>query len=226
MAEIRERTAGQSRPPRSPRSPRERAAAPDSAERIQRVQGVSQGVAIVATTGMEFALLGLIRARPMHAYELSQQLANGEALGRVWRLKQSHLYALLGKLEAAGYLTGTTEPQGTRPPRRVLRLTPGGEAAFAAWAASPVRHGRDFRLEFLAKLFFAEHEGAAGVADLVARQRTECDGWLAQLHAQAALLGSSQRFDRLVVEFRISQIEAIRSWLDQCSRTSVDSLAT
>ncbi len=181
-----------------------------------------QGVA----TGMEYALLGLVRAQPMHAYELSQQLARGEALGRVWRLKQSHLYALLSKLEAAGYLAGTTEPQGTRPPRRMLHLTPAGEAAFAAWAASPVRHGRDFRLEFLAKLFFAEREGPTGVATLVARQRTECDGWLAQLHAQAALLGPSQRFDRLVVEFRISQIEAIRSWLDQCSRAPANPPAT
>src|SRR5690242_18868036 len=104
-----------------------------------------------AIEGMEHALLGLVRSRPMHAYEMYQQLMrapDGQALGRVWRLKQSHLYALLAKLEAAGYIAATTEPQGTRPPRRMLRLAPAGETAFAEWVVTPVRHGRDFRLEF------------------------------------------------------------------------------
>src|SRR5258706_15088282 len=98
MAEIQERAAGQSLPPRSRRSPREHTGAPD---RIESAQGMRHGADTGVVTGMEYALLGLIRARPMHAYELSQQLASGEALGRVWRLKQSHLYALLSKLEAA-----------------------------------------------------------------------------------------------------------------------------
>jgi PadR family transcriptional regulator AphA len=80
-----------------------------------------------------------------------------------------------------------------------------------------VLHGRDFRLEFLAKLFFAERAGPAAVADLIARQRAECDGWLARLRAQAEELDSIQRFDRLVLQFRISQIEAIIGWLDQCA---------
>jgi PadR family transcriptional regulator, regulatory protein AphA len=176
--------------------------------------------------GVELALLGLLRARPMHAYEMAQQLARGEALGRVWRLKQSHLYALLNKLEAAGYLEGTTEPQGSRPPRRMLHLTPAGEEAFAAWVGAPVRHGRDFRLEFLAKLFFAEHAGPASVTQLIARQRAECERWLSQLLAQSALLGPAQRFDRLVLDFRLSQIEAIVSWLDTCAGESSRSPTT
>lgn len=167
--------------------------------------------------GIEHALLGLVRARPMHAYEMAQQLAHGESLGRVWRLKQSHLYALLSTLEAAGYLAATTQPQGTRPPKRVLQLTPAGEQAFAAWVAAPVRHGRDFRLEFLAKLCFAERAGAAAVAELIARQRAECERWLAQLRAQSEQVGAAQRFDRLVLEFRISQIAAILGWLDACA---------
>lgn len=166
--------------------------------------------------GVEYALLGLLRDRPMHAYEMAQQLAQGEPLARVWRLKLSHLYALLGKLAAIGYLQGTTQAQGARPPRRVLRLTPEGEAAFAAWVASPVRHGRDFRLEFLAKLRFADRTGPEAVAELVIRQRTECERWLVPLRTQAAQLTPPQRFDRLVLEFRISQIEAVLGWLDRC----------
>ena len=40
-------------------------------------------------------------------------------------------------------------------PRKMLRLTPRGREAFAEWVRNPVEHGRDFRLEFLAKLYFA-----------------------------------------------------------------------
>jgi DNA-binding PadR family transcriptional regulator len=175
--------------------------------------------------GVECALLGLLRVRPMHAYEMAQRLAHGEPLARVWRLKQSHLYALLGKLEAAAYLQGTTEPQGTRPPRRVLRLTTAGETAFLAWAGAPVRHGRDFRLEFLAKLYFAERAGQASVAELIAIQKAECERWLGGLRTQAAQLTPAQRFDRLVLEFRISQIEATLTWLDRCLSLGGTSMA-
>ena len=170
--------------------------------------------------GIEHAPLGLLRERPMHAYEMYAQLTHGsggQALGQVWRLKQSHLYALLARLEACGYLAGTIESQGTRPPRRVLRLTAAGEAAFAEWVATPVQHGRDFRLEFLAKLYFAERESAMTVENLLARQREACMSWLAGLRAQAGELDTSRRFDRLVVQFRIIQIEAILAWLETCA---------
>ena len=75
---------------------------------------------------MEHALLGLVRQRPMYAYEIHQTLAQAEALGLVWQLKQSQTYALLARLEDAGYLASTLEAQDSRPPRKVLQLTPAG----------------------------------------------------------------------------------------------------
>jgi DNA-binding PadR family transcriptional regulator len=114
----------------------------------------------------------------------------------VWHLKQSHLYALLARLEAAGYLASATATQGNRPPRKMLHLTARGEAAFAEWLASPVEHGRDFRLEFLAKLFFAARDGSPAIAALLA----------------------SQPFEQLVLRFRLGQIQAILPWLDQCAQ--------
>lgn len=166
--------------------------------------------------GVEHALLGLLRERPMHAYEMSQQLVRAEQLGLVWRLKQSHLYALLAKLEAAGYLAGTTEIHGNRPPRRMLALTPRGAAAFAQWLTAPVEHGRDFRLEFLAKLFFAARHDSATIAALLAGQRRACGEWLAELQAQERAVSASQPFERLVLRFRLGQIQAILPWLDEC----------
>jgi DNA-binding PadR family transcriptional regulator len=153
----------------------------------------------------------------MHAYEMHQNLLHAERLGLVWRLKQAHLYALLGKLEAAGYLTSVTEAPGARPPRKVLHLTPDGEAVFADWMATPVEHGREFRLEFLAKLFFAAQDSPATVDALIARQREACERWLAELRTQARDLDAGQPFEQLVLQFRIGQMQAILPWLEQCA---------
>lgn len=166
--------------------------------------------------GLEYALLSLLRREPLHAYEMSQRLRRGESLGHIWQLKQSHLYALLARLEEQGLIVGATELQGARPPRRMLALTEAGTAAYTAWVTTPVQHGRDFRLEFLAKLACAASEGRPTVAALIAIQRETCEIWLRDLHERIAALPNQPPYDRLVLEFRAGQIAAILSWLERC----------
>src|SRR5689334_3826430 len=110
---------------------------------------------------IEHALLGFLRLRPMHAYEIHQTLLRAEALGLVWHLKQSLVYLMLDRLEEADYVSVVLEPQGNRPPRKILHLTLAGRQAFEGWLIAPVAHGRDFRLEFLAKLYFASQDDLA-----------------------------------------------------------------
>ena len=126
-------------------------------------------------------------------------LTRAEALGLVWRLKQSIVYVMLERLEDEGYVTASIEPQGSRPPRKVLHLTPAGLAAFERWRVAPVAHGRDFRLEFLAKLFFARQNGPADAAALIAAQQAACRGWLAELRGQAEPLAGERAYDWLVL---------------------------
>lgn len=172
-----------------------------------------------SSLALEHALLGLLRQQPMHAYEMYQRLVQAEALGLVWHLKQSHLYALLARLEEDGYLAGTTESQGTRPPKRILRLTAHGQAAFEAWVTAPVAHGRDFRLEFLAKLFFALEASPQEAAALIDRQRAACHKWLDSLGGQEGAVDTDRPYNWLVTQFRRGQIEAILGWLDTCATT-------
>jgi PadR family transcriptional regulator AphA len=168
-------------------------------------------------SGLEHALLGLLREHPMHAYEMYLHLRRTEQLGLVWHLKQGNLYALLATLEADGYLVSTTELQEARPPRKMLHLTPHGEASFAQWLTAPVEHGRDFRQEFLAKLYFATDDGPARVTELLTRQRQACHRWLGELHAQDEALSTGRPFEQLVVRFRMGQIEATLRWLEECA---------
>ncbi len=168
---------------------------------------------------LEHALLGFLAQRPMHAYEIHQTLQHARELGLVWHLKQSQLYVVLARLEAAGYITAYTEPQGTRPPRRVMSLTPSGHDAFRRWLLAPVRHGGDFRQEFLAKLYFAHEADPATCAGLIERQREVCRAWIADFQSQIDTIGDDRVFDRLVLQFRAGQVNAILDWLDTCTAT-------
>src|SRR5690606_38475614 len=75
---------------------------------------------------LELALLGFLRPEPKHAYAIHQELSSPTGLGPVWQVNLSQLYALLGKLQEAGYLLATSEPQENRPPRKVFHLTDDG----------------------------------------------------------------------------------------------------
>lgn len=169
---------------------------------------------------IEHALLGFLEQRAMHAYEIHQMLRHARALGLVWRLKQSLVYAMLERLEAEEYISSTLELQGSRPPRKVLHLTPRGKQAFGEWLVAPVEHGRDFRLEFLAKLYFASQNEPNGALALIAAQQAACQRWLAALRAQAAPLEAKRDYDWLVLQFRIGQIESIVAWLGLCAATA------
>lgn len=168
---------------------------------------------------IEHALLGFLHQQPMHAYEIHQMLLCSEALGLVLHLKQSLLYVMLDRLEAAGYLLSELEPQGSRPPRKILHITVAGRHAFREWLVAPVQHGRDFRLEFLAKLYFASHDDPASATALLSAQQAACREWLADLRGKADAIEGVRTYDWLVIQFRIGQIEAILAWLDTCAAT-------
>ncbi len=166
-----------------------------------------------ASLSIEWSLLGFLAERPMHGYEIHQRLAQAAELGLVWHLKQSRLYALLARLEERGYIDYRMEYQEARPPRKVYALTPAGQAALDTWLREPVEHGRDFRLEFLAKLYFIRREDEEALHALFQAQRHLCRQWLAR--QQMALdRWEPGTFEWLVYRFRLGQVQAIVEWLD------------
>ncbi len=168
---------------------------------------------------VEHALLGFLHTQPMHGYEIHQHLAGLAGLGLVWAVKQSHLYAMLDKLEADGYIAGRQQAQDTRPPRRIFHLTAAGRRAFREWLSRPVSHGREIRLEFMAKLYFARREGPEWVSQLIALQQAECGQWRAKLLAQAAGSPGVGSFEWLVFQFRIRQVDSMLDWLAVCAES-------
>lgn len=182
------------------------------------IQILSNQLMKTATTTLtvEYALLGFVYERPTHGYEIYQQLSAAQGLWQVWRMKQSQLYALLTKLEDEEYLVTTLQPQEARPPRKVYSLTAAGRAAFEQWLTMPVTHGRQMRLEFLAKLYFAYRQGPTVVAPLLEAQVLTCRQWLAELPAESRTQLAGDPFANAVHHFRITQIESFVTWLLTC----------
>lgn len=166
---------------------------------------------------IEHALLGFVRQEPMHGYQIHQRLQASAALGMVWSIKQGLLYASLTRLEEEGLLASQATPQGVKAARKMLQLTEAGEVAFLQWVRSPVGHGRDFRIEFLAKLYFSRQESTSVALELVARQRWATRQRLAELQQQAIGMAGNHSYEWLVVRYRIGQLEATQHWLDVCS---------
>ncbi len=171
---------------------------------------------------IEHALLGFLRDEPIHGYELYQRLTAAHDLGLVWRLKEPQLYRLLSRLEEAGYIEAVHAPQTSRPTRRMLHLTDAGQAAFETWVRTPLRHGRDLRLEFLAKLYFARQLGPSVVDSLIGAQQAALEASRRDLEEEAERTQSVRPFDWLVLEFRLGQLRAMLEWLDTCGAAMKD----
>lgn len=123
------------------------------------------------------------------------------------------LYAHLKRLEAEGFLAATVEVQSDRPARRLLAITAAGEAVFVRWLAQPVTRGRDLRLEFLAKLFFARSEGQEMALHLLDMQQRQICCWLDDIAAQRRELAPEAIYERLVLDYRSGQVNAALQWL-------------
>ena len=164
------------------------------------------------TVSPQPVLLGLLVSEPRHGYELYQDF--GRELGQVWQIGLSQLYAQLKQLEEAGLVTSHTEPQPSRPPRKVYELTAEGREVFVDWVHKPTPYLRHIRIEFLTRLFFYRRLSLPGFEQLVAEQKAVCRAQIERFDQMMAR--SEDTFRRCVLEFRRGQLEAVIRWLDRC----------
>lgn len=161
---------------------------------------------------VDYAVLGLLNQGPSHGYDLTRQFSPSEELGQVCHLEMSMLYAILKKLEREGLVTGQEEAVSERKSRRLVQLTPRGQAEFEEWLSQPVQHTREIRLDFLVKLYFARQSNPTLALSLLDEQLKFNQNWLANLENRPA----SGQFEGWVQDFRRLQNAAVIEWLHNC----------
>jgi DNA-binding PadR family transcriptional regulator len=167
---------------------------------------------------IEYVLLGFIDQHPIHGYDLFKKISQFDAISLVWRIKQSQMYALLDRLEEEGLITSSMIQGESHPNRKEYSLTSVGAQTFYAWRSSPVEHGREIRLELLAKVFFALQASPDNVIDLFEAQKEKCFEWLQESQNSLLKLSEAQSYERIVFQYRIAQIEATIQWLEQARK--------
>jgi DNA-binding PadR family transcriptional regulator len=78
---------------------------------------------------LELAILGLLKERSMHGYQLSKRLT--DTLGAFWKVSYGSLYPALKRLEKEGAVEPVFDPDDVGRRKNVYRITAKGEALFA-----------------------------------------------------------------------------------------------
>lgn len=163
----------------------------------------------------EFVPLGFLVEEPTHGYEVYRRF--GESLAGLWRISESQMYATLKRLEERGFVEAVPgeSRRGRGSPKRLLRPSDDGRAAFAAWLEEPtVCSPRILRLEFLTRLFFARRVSPDSVAGLAESQRASVAGALERLSANRSSRGDGFDVSDLALAFSESQLRSALEWID------------
>lgn len=161
---------------------------------------------------LSISILGFFQERPYHGYELFKHMTQTVEFERIWHVKQSLFYGFLDKFHQDGFLQLRVVEGEQYPDRKEYQLTASGQKLLDDWMRTPVRHGRDMRQEFLAKLYFAFNNHESVAIDLILSQKNECFIWLDQLAKENSAKESV--YQQLIQQYRQQQIEAMIIWLD------------
>lgn len=159
-------------------------------------------------------LLGLLAAAPAHGYQLLAVFRDPAALGAVWHLSTSQLYAVLKRLEREGLIDGVARESHDAPPRVEYMLTEVGRERLLAWLHDPAPSAdvAAVRIMFLCRLFVARLLGLP-TGDIVRRQaqalRARRDKLL------AAQTGDAPGIAWLSRQYDIEQLQAVLRWIER-----------
>jgi DNA-binding PadR family transcriptional regulator len=163
---------------------------------------------------IHYIILGFINEEPMHGYQIYKYLTDPQGIGLVWKIKVTNIYGLMDVLEKNELIEAVEPPPTNReyPPKKYFGITPTGKEQFDTWLKTPVKHGREIRQVFLAKVYFSQKQGTQAFQDLLDDQINECKKWLENINKPSL---EGQEFNRIVRSYRTMQIENTIAWLQR-----------
>ncbi len=162
----------------------------------------------------EYAVLGVLRERPMHGYEIARRFAADLDLGLVLPMDMSTVYAILKELHEQDLIDGRRETVGLRPPRTVYQLTSAAEEQFLRWLEEPVGRLREVRADLLVKLYFCGTIGVLCTRLLLDAQIEVSNVYLRRVENLAAVAPPGS-FEELVRHSKASAARVTIAWLSE-----------
>ena len=162
---------------------------------------------------LELAILGLLKERAMHGYELRKQL--GQKLGFFWTVSFGSLYPTLKKLERRGVVEKFFPSDQTSRRKQVYRITASGEAEFLELLAEGA-HSSWEEDKFPLRLAFFRYLGPEARMRLLERRRAYLEDKLEEgrRSLQRANRGVGDTYTVSLMRHAVETTEHDIAWLD------------
>jgi DNA-binding PadR family transcriptional regulator len=157
-------------------------------------------------------ILGILKYKPAHGYELIDRFKSRAQLGRIWTMSASQVYAVLKRLAVDGVIVGQEINSQDAPTRTEYRVTILGDALLESWLynSQPSSSIHRIRVEFISRIFIAcllERPCDA----IFMHQIGVCEAQKRKVHAEK--LRCTSDIEKITLDFVLGQLEAALTWL-------------
>jgi len=164
---------------------------------------------------IELAILGLLKERPMHGYQLNRELS--EQLGGLWRVSYGSLYPSLRRLERQGAIT--SEPGTGARRKTVYAITPEGERLFLELLEETPQENQTEDARFRVRLAFFRYLPPETRVRLLERRRQALETRLDDVKAHLRDSATTDDYQRALMEHARAATEADIAWLNDLIHT-------
>jgi DNA-binding PadR family transcriptional regulator len=140
---------------------------------------------------LELAILGLLKERSMHGYQLSKRLT--DSLGGFWRVSYGSLYPTLKRLEKQGAVEQVFDEQEVGRRKNVYRVTSKGEKLFQELLEEAGHESSSEENRFRVRLAFFKYLAPDTRIRLLEKRRAYLEERLSTI--KTSLSATSERFD-------------------------------
>jgi DNA-binding PadR family transcriptional regulator len=161
---------------------------------------------------LELAILGLLKERSMHGYQLSKRLT--DSLGGFWRVSYGSLYPSLKRLERQGAVEQIFDSQEVGRRKNVYRITEHGEQLFQELLeeTGPESSGEDNR--FRVRMAFFKYLSPETRIRLLERRRVFLEERLNTIRASLAAATNSDTYTVSMMQHGRESTEQDIAWLN------------
>jgi DNA-binding PadR family transcriptional regulator len=160
---------------------------------------------------LELAVLGLLKERSMHGYQLSKRLT--DTLGGFWRVSYGSLYPTLKRLERQGAVERVFDEQEVGRRKNVYRITESGETLFRALleeaGSDPASEDNRFRV----RLAFFKYLAPESRIRLLERRRAFLEERLTTIRTNLAATGGFDTYTLSLMQHGRESTEQDIAWL-------------
>ena len=164
---------------------------------------------------IELAILGLLKERPMHGYQLQRELS--EQLGGLWRVSYGSLYPSLRRLERDGAISSEAGAGARR--KTVYAITELGERLFLELLQEPPQEGQTEDARFRIRFAFFRYLPPETRVRVLERRRQALQERLTEIKTHLRDPATVDSYQRALMEHARAATDADIAWLTDLIHT-------